>query len=152
MHAQADQPRERLFYFRRRFNPANRMLRGLLITAPWVDVTLLVVIFLVSQSSFVVQPGVVLDLPTAASSGYAGYGELVVTIPQEGMYFFQDERMTPDGLAAALGRAARAQPGRSLIVEADQRVSQRTLVEVYNMAAAAGLQQVLLATRSPAQP
>lgn len=152
MYAQADQPRERLFYFRRRFNPSQRMLRGILVTAPWIDVTLLVVMFFITQSAFVVQPGVVLDLPVSPSTGFARYGDLVVTIPQEGMFFFNDERMTPDGLAAALARAARENPDRALIVEADSRIVHRTLVEVYDMAVAAGVRQVLLATRNPVQP
>lgn len=152
MHAPDDQPRERLFYFRRRFNPAHRRLRGLLIVAPWLDILLLLLLFFLTQSSFVVQPGILLDLPVSPANGYARYGDLVVTIPQEGMYFFKDERMTPDGLANALAQAARDNPGRALIVEADQRIAHHTLVEVYNMAAAAGLRQVLLATRSPAQP
>ena len=85
----------------------------------------------------------------AQASSHARYGDLVVTLPQEGMYFFHDERMTADALAAALRKAAYGQPDRALILEADQRISHRTLMEVYGMAASAGITQVLVATRSP---
>ena len=113
---------------------------------------LLAILFWVTQSAFVVQPGVELDLPVGPASGHARYGDWVLTIPQEGMYFFNDERMTPDGLAAALARLAAAQPDRSLIVEADARIAYQTLMEVYRIATAAGVKQVLLATRSPVVP
>ncbi len=147
-----EQPRERLFYFRRHFHPTRRRVRGLLVTTPWIDLVLLVVLFFITQSSFVVQPGVVLDLPRAPAAGHARYGDLVVTIPQEGIFFFNDERMTAAGLADALARAAAANPDRALIVEADERIAYRTLMEVYNMAVAAGVPQVFMATRSPAPP
>ena len=152
MYAPDEQLQERLFHFRRRFHPSQRRTRGLLVSAPWVDVVLLMLLFFITQSPFVVQPGVVVELPVSASEGYARFGDLVVAIPQEGMFFFNDERMSADGLANALGVAARDNPDRALIVEADQRIAHQTLVEVYNMAVSAGLRQVLLATRSPAAP
>ena len=68
------------------------------------------------------------------------------------MYFFNDERMTLDGLAGALARTVRDDPGRALLVEADGRIAHQSLVEVYNLAVAAGIRHVLLATRSPARP
>lgn len=152
MYAPDEQLRERLFHFRRRFHPSQRRTRGLLVSAPWVDVILLLLLFFITQSAFVVQPGVVVELPASTSEGYARFGDLVVAIPQEGMFFFNDERMTADGLANALGAAARDNPDRALIVEADQRIAHQTLVDVYNMAVSAGLRQVLLATRTSAAP
>lgn len=152
MSLRADQSRERLFYFRRRFHATKHSLRGLLVTTPWIDLVLLFILFLISQSSFVVQPGISLDLPIGPASGHARYGDWVVTIPQEGICFFNDERMTPEGLAAAFARLSAEQPGRALIIEADARVTYRTLTEVYDMAVAAGIRQVLMATRSPVPP
>lgn len=143
---------DRLFYYRRRFHATHRTLRGLLAVAPWVNVVLLVLMFFLVNTSFVVQPGVTLNLPSAPLTAGARYGDLVVTIPQEGMYFFQDERMTLDGLAAALAREARELPDATLMVEADGRVSHQTLVRVYAMAHQAGLREVVLATRQPSPP
>jgi biopolymer transport protein ExbD len=143
---------DRLFYYRRRFHATHRSLRGLLAVAPWVDVVLLVLMFFVVNASFVIQPGVSLNLPAAELPGGARFGDLVVTIPQEGMFFFNDERMTLDGLAAALAREARARPDATLMVEADGRIAHQTLVRVYGMAHQAGLRDVVLATRQPSPP
>ena len=72
------------------------------------------------------------------------------SISQEGMMFFNDERMTMEELGAALAQAAFDQPDASLVIEADGRVPHRTLVQIYNMATAAGIKSVVLATRVPA--
>lgn len=152
MHALDEQLSERLFHFRRRFHASQRRTRGLLVSAAWVNVILLMLLFFITQSAFVVQPGVVVELPASTSHGHARFGDLVVAIPQEGMFFFNDERMTEDRLAHAMGAAARENPERALIVEADQRIAHQTLMDVYNMAVSAGLRQVLLATRSPVAP
>lgn len=143
---------DRLFYYRRRFHATHRSLRGLLAVAPWVNVVLLVLMFFVVNSSFVIQPGISLNLPTTPVTGGARFGDLVVTIPQEGMFFFNDERMTLDGLAAALAREAREHPDAALLVEADGRIDHQTLVRVYGMAHQAGLREVVLATRQPGPP
>lgn len=73
---------------------------------------------------------------------------MVVTISQEGMIFFNDERMTMDALPAALRRLARTNPGATLLLEADGHVFHDTLIQVYNMAVA-GIEKVTLATRVP---
>lgn len=143
---------ERMFIFRRRFKPTQRSPRGLLSVAPWVDFALLFMLVLIQQSASVMRPGVRLDLPRAPFVDGIRPDALVLTVPQEGMYFFQDERLTFDGLSLALGRAARAQAGAALIVEADQRVSHGTLMEIYNMARAAGIQQIVLASRLERAP
>lgn len=146
------QLRERLFYFRRRFSATHRPVRALLQVAPWVNVVLLLLLFFMVNSSYVVQPGVRLQLPLAPFTDGARYGSLVVTIPQEGMFFFADQRLTLDGLASELQKAGREQPDTSLVIEADRRVSHGTLVQVYHMALGAGLRDVLWATRSPTPP
>lgn len=144
--------RDRLFYFRRRFRASHRVLRGLLPVAPLVNVALLVLLFFMISSSYVIQPGVVMRLPKADFRDGARPGSLVVAIPQEGMLFFNDERMTLDGLSAALGRVARESGETTLVVEADERVSHGTLMKVYDMAVAAGLQDVVLATQGNRGP
>lgn len=140
---------ERLTVFRPRFRASHRTLRGLPPVAPWIDFVLLFLMFLLSRFSFVVQPGIAMDLPVSESTDGAPYSALVVAIPREGAYFFRDERMTREGLAAAIAAAARESGEATLIIEADARVSHGTLVAVYSLAREAGVRDVLLATRRP---
>lgn len=145
----APQRIERFSVFRPRFRPSQRVLRGFTPVAPWIDFLLIFLMFLLARFSFVVQPGIAMDLPVAPATQGVRYDALVVSIPREGAYFFRDARVTTEGLAAALADAARADTNTTLIVEADARVSHGALVGVYNLARQAGIREILLASRPP---
>ena len=148
----ATEPGRGLFVFRRRFQPVQRAPRGLLGVAPWVDFALLVLMVIIQQSAHVLRPGLRMELPAAPFEDGIRPDALVVTVPQEGMYFFQDERLTLDGLTLALERAARNRADAALILEADRRISHGTLVQLYNLARNAGVREVVLATRLEPAP
>jgi biopolymer transport protein ExbD len=149
-----EQPvRERLFHLRPHFRRQRTASAGLLLqVAPWVNVVLLVLLFFIVNSGFVLQPGVAIDLPSTPMTGGARYSAQVVTISREGMMFFNDSPTTLAGLKAALARGRAAGDDETLVVEADASVSHRTLMAVYNAALEAGISKVVLATRLPAQP
>ena len=137
-------------YFRRKFRPNQRLFKGPLDVVPLVNVVLLFMLFIILQSPFVMQPGIVINLPTSSFASGVPYGAMVVLISQEGMMFFNDERVTMEGLSAAFAQSAYEHPDASLVVEADGRVQHSVLVQIYNMAMAAGIKNVVLATRVPA--
>ncbi len=137
---------EREPYFRSAFRPRLRILGGLIDGIPLFDTILLLGLFYVINSIFILRPGIALDLPQTPFAAGARYGDLVVTLSQENMVFFNDERTTIDGLQAAFLQAAHGNPEAVLVIEADGRVPHRTLVQVYNMAMSAGIRQVSLAT------
>lgn len=141
------EPRAQLFHLRRRFRQQNLLRRVLIEPVMWVDFTLLVLLFFILQSSYVLQPGIVVDLPAVPMAGGAPYGSLVVTLSQEGLLFFDDQRMTVDAFGDALARAARREPGATLVIEADARVRHSELVRIYDLALRTGVKQVVLATR-----
>jgi biopolymer transport protein ExbD len=146
-------PRQRLFYLRERFTRRRAGASGLLLqVAPWADVVLLALLFFLTQSGFVLQPGLSLDLPAMPMTGGARYSAPVVTIAREGMMFFNDSPITVEGLRLALARGRAVGEGASLVVEADASVSHRTLAAVYSAAIEAGVSNIVLATRLPAQP
>ena len=149
MYRQERATHDRLFYLRRKFPSKVRPVRGVLEVAPWVDVVLLIVLFFIVNSAFVLRPGISMELPVSPMTDGARYDAMVVTVSQDNMVFFNDEKSTLDGLAAMLDEAAQKRPDASLVIEADARVQNRTLVDIYNMAAAAGIKRVTLATRLP---
>lgn len=133
--------------FRRRFRPREWLACGRPDAIPLINVALLMFLFLMVQSAFVLQPGVVVRLPASPFTSGVPYGAMVVTISQEGMVFFNDERIPLAGLADAFARTAHDHPDATLIIEADGRVNHQKLVEVYNKAMQAGLKEIALATR-----
>lgn len=140
---------ESLFHLRRQLRPRNRRTRGFLDAAPLADVVLLLLFFFISQSGFVLQPGIHVRLPVSEFADGAPYSGLVVTISQEGLVFFNDERTTLEGLASAFERSAHERANATLLIEADGRVRHESLIRIYNMARSAGILDVVLAHRLP---
>jgi biopolymer transport protein ExbD len=145
---------------RTRFFPRSRIGQGLIAVAPWVNLVLLIVLFSMVESRVVLQPGLVVSLPPATfRDGLRSSLVAVVlavgggTAPREEIVFFNDQRYTVsdakamENLKEALARAREAKGEEGLIVQADQRVSHGTIVELMNMALEVGLKKVNLAEK-----
>lgn len=137
--------------FPRRFRRRMRPLWGPVVWAPIINVVLLVWLFLVVNSEFVLQPGIELILPAAQVASGAPYQPAVLAITQDELLFFNDQRILRQELNEVLRRSAEADPHRTLLLEADGRVRHQSLVRLYTIAAEAGFQKIVLATR-PIQP
>lgn len=147
MQPQIPPLRDRLFHLQSRFRPTQRSAGGFLETAPWIDVVLLVLLFVMTQSATLKKPGLQVNLPVARATTGARYDAQVLTIPQEGVFFFDDERVSWAELSDRLRVAADRSRGAELIIEADESLSHKTLTGIYNIAVDAGWKQVVLATR-----
>ena len=131
----------------RRYRPRRGVFRNPLGIVPLVNLALLIMLFMLLHATFVKQPAAAVQLPTAAFLGGAPYGLMVVTLTQEGLFFFNDERVALDDLATAFSKVVRDQKATAITIEADVRVPYGVILRVMNMATAAGLQQINLATR-----
>ena len=145
----------------RRYRPENRLNRGLITAAPWVNVALLVALYLYLLSPNVLQPGIAVQLPESPFVDGRHYGRNVVilSLPVAGkserdeICFFDDQRYLErdaaqmDDLRAALARARRDEAKLPLVIEADRSVRHETIVRLFGMAADAGYREVNLATR-----
>jgi biopolymer transport protein ExbD len=136
------------------------IVKGRIDAVPLVNVTLLVLMFFLLGSAFVLQPGVnveMLNLPLSTLNvGAPAQGALMVTVTRDDLIFFNDERTDLAKLKASLEKSTQRFPGIRLVVKADQRVSYERLVQILDLVKAAGIQYVLLATRpllnEPATP
>ena len=142
-----DQPIQMQFRsVRRRFKGRYRRAVGPIEVTALLNVIVLVLMFFFSSSRFVLQPGVRVRLPPAPFTDGVPYGSRVLTLTQEGLVFFNDERMTLDRLESALAHTAGEEP---LLIEADEKTGYGTLIEIYDLATKAGIREVVLATRPP---
>lgn len=119
---------------------------------PWIDATLLVVLFVLIQTAAMHRPGVEVDLPSAPVSGGAHYGALVLSVPSRDFLFVADERVHPRNLGETLAAAFATRANRELVIEADRSLTHEYLMELYRVAAAGGAEKIVLATRRPAGP
>lgn len=145
-----DQPIQLQFRsVRRRFKGRFRRAVGPIEVTALLNVMALVMMFMFLSSRFILQPGVRVELLTAPFTGGAPYGARVLTLAQGGLIFYNDEKMELADLGAALAKSSDEPADSALLVEADEGTPYGTLMQVYALAAEAGIQNVVLATRPP---
>jgi len=138
-------------------------LRGPVDTAPLANVILLLLIFFMLGSTFVLQPGIKVSLPRSPFGvGVPAQSHIVTVLleperrdpatgqvlPREPFLFFNDEIMRLPDLETRLERLAKGHPGQTLIVKADRDVPNGLVVEIMNVAMAERW-SVVLATQRP---
>jgi len=145
---------EAVLHLHRIFRPRRRTGRGFLTGTIFLDAALLITAFVLTTSPFVRQPGILIDLPISTQAEGIRFTDMVLSIPREGLIFFNDELVSLDRLETALRTTAQAHPGVALVLEADQSIPQSTTTAIYDAAAAAGFRQVFIATRNaePSSP
>jgi biopolymer transport protein ExbD len=147
---------------RTRFTPRARISQGLIGVAPWVNILLLMLMFVLFQGRMVLRPGVVMHLPEVPfSAGTAGpvMVAVVVAVEPSGRevggeaVFFDDVRYRVgnpedmEDLKAALARRQSEHPAEALVLQADERVNHGTVMALINMASDVGIRTVNLASR-----
>ena len=120
-----------------------RLLDGPFSLAPLIDVVLLLLIFFLLSSTFVMQPGVRIDLPTGLTGLGSPHARRVLTITSAGEIYF-DEQVTDLGaLPASLEAIARKAVDQTVVIKADVRVPHGTVMEVLRRVLASGLDAVV---------
>ena len=119
---------------------------------PFIDVLLVVLIFLMLTTTYSRITELKINLPVAnAKSPEARPRELVVLITADGRYVV-DQRMVEgrgaDVLAAALSSAAGSGKNTIVVVNADASASHQSVINVMDAARRVGLSQLTFATQS----
>jgi len=95
---------------RRRFKGRYRRAVGPIEVTALLNVIVLAGMFHFAAARFVLQPGVRVRLPEAPFTDGIPYGTRVLTLSQEGLMFFNDQRMAWDRLEAALAHTTGDDP------------------------------------------
>ena len=135
--------------FKRRLSPkANVDL------IPMIDVVFQLVVFFMVSSTFIMTPGISIDLPGAESSDAVVMSRIVVTVAGEDELYINRDRYTFEefrNAAAQLDAAAQEADDqgvtRSVIVEGDRTVAYDTMVRVLDVLRRSGFRGVNLRTR-----
>lgn len=116
-----------------------------------IDVVLLLLIFFMLSSSFVLQPGIQVNPPPGFHSGVRDSRNIVTVLAQDPpLIFFNDRRMNLIDLRSEFQVLSRQGEDLNLVIRADRDVTHGTVVEIMNTAIQAGL-TVVIATR-PEEP
>jgi biopolymer transport protein ExbD len=130
--------------FRRRLKP-----NAVVDLVPMIDVVFQLVVFFMVSSTFVMTPGISLDLPQSTSSEPVVMTRLVVTVGSEEEIYLNRERYDLQGLNTALADLDGDDEDavRSVVIEGDRDVSYDLMVRVLDVLRRNGYRGVNLRTR-----
>ncbi|MBI2566239.1 MAG: biopolymer transporter ExbD [Candidatus Schekmanbacteria bacterium] len=135
-----------------------RPLRAELNVTQLIDVVLLLLFFFMLSTSFVMQPGIAIDLPEGTTQGHRTKQDLQVLMTAAGDVYVQERRVSIAGVDAAIAAAIekiRAAGGADtqivLVVKADKNVKHGDVVSVMDSARGRGIEQLTIATRPAEQ-
>jgi biopolymer transport protein ExbD len=122
------------------------MQKGELNITPLVDVIFLLLIYFMLTSSFIMQPGIKIKLPEAATTEKVEKEEIVVSVSEEGVIFYQDRPVTIEFLAEILSRKVRNRKDLTLVIKGDKGAMHGRIVSVMDKARKAGVNKIAIAT------
>ena len=122
---------------------------------PFIDVLLVVLIFLMLSTTYSKFTEMQLKLPVADTETQRDYPkELLVTVNSDGGYSLNRQGLASRGmedLAAAMLQAAKAGKDTVVVISADASARHQSVITVMEAARRAGLSQITFATQSSAQ-
>ncbi|WP_374663504.1 ExbD/TolR family protein [Ramlibacter sp.] len=122
---------------------------------PFIDVLLVVLIFLMLSTTYSKFTEMQLRLPVADADAQRDYPrEVIVAVAADGRYTVNKQPVAgrnPDVVASALADAAKAGKDTVVIISADATAPHQSVITVMEAARRAGLTQITFATQSSAQ-
>jgi len=112
--------------------------------APLIDMVFQLLIFFMLTSSFVMQPGIKVNLPRALTSEVVRHENIEVVISSENVIYINGKVITIEELKKLLKQAAKVKG--SILIKADRRASLGRIVEVWDMCRDLGIAQINIAT------
>lgn len=112
---------------------------------PMVDCIMVLVIFLMISSAFVVDPGIEVEKPDVSGTMTSEQGALLIAISADNRIFFDGQQIRIDQVAALIKRAA---VGRapSLVIRGDRASNLGMFASVYSEAKRSGIPHISFAT------
>jgi biopolymer transport protein ExbD len=114
--------------------------------ASMTDIVILLLIFFLLSSTYIIQPGIKVNLPPSETSQVIDEKGIIVTIARDGTIWVGDERSGIEGMAAMLRRHIVHGASQTVIIKADKQVSLELAVNVIDRIKAAGGERFLIAT------
>ena len=121
---------------------------------PFIDVLLVIIIFLMMTTTYSKVSGIEIDLPTASVSNKTPPNEIVVSVAASGVVLVDGQavsRPSVDTVAAALRQAVQRKSGSTnpvVSINADAKSTHQSVIDVMQAAHQANLTQISFATRS----
>jgi len=112
--------------------------------APLIDMVFQLLIFFMLTSSFIMQPGIKINLPKAVTSDVVKYENIELVISGENVTYLKGKVVTMRELKPLIKQAAERE--QSILIKADKRASLGRVVEIWDLCRDLGVNQINIAT------
>jgi biopolymer transport protein ExbD len=112
--------------------------------APMIDMVFLLLIFFMLTSSFVMQPGIAVNLPKALTSEVVKAQSIEVLVSSDNIIYVDGKILAISALKQLMAQAApRNQP---VLIKSDRKATMGRVVEIWDICRDKGIAQVSIAT------
>jgi len=112
-----------------------------------IDVVLLLLIFFMISTTFVMSPGLKVDLPESSAEDIVQEEkDIIVVVTVDDEIFIGEDRMNADSLTERLKEFKDEYPDSNLIIQADEGASHGAVVVVMDSAKRTGFSKLSIAT------
>lgn len=113
---------------------------------PLIDIVFQLLIFFMLSSSFISNQGIKVNLPKAVTAEAANEENLLITVSRENVIYLDKKVLTVKELKTVLVQAGKEK--KAVLILADQRTDLGRVVEVWDIAREAGVEQVNIAAET----
>lgn len=116
---------------------------------PLIDVLFILIIFFTVSSTFLEQPGIELKLPEAESSQSHTAQKVIVYVDDDENIFLNDNPVEIDKVAEAVEALISAQTDKSVVLNADEKVTHGIIIKVMDLLRKRGIYKIIISTSKP---
>jgi len=116
---------------------------------PMIDVVFQLILFFLVSTTFAVLPGISVNLPVSETAQSEAIAEITITASASGKLFFNDESVTIQSLDTKLKKfdtQGKAREEYPVTLEADEKVTNGTIVKIFDVLRKNGFVAVNLRT------
>ena len=110
------------------------------------DIVLLLLIFFLLSSTFIVQPGIKVRLPRSETTEMTSEKNVIISITRDGSYYLNEERVTLSSLPALLQQKFAFGTEQIVVIKADRDVTLQSAVDVMDISKSVGFERFSIAT------
>lgn len=124
---------------------SNRKLMVMFSAISLTDIVLLLLIFFMLTSSFVIQPGIKVRLPRAATGQEATSDRVFITVTRSNQVYLNQVQVTRTQLGDEL-RKILSKEDKLVVIRADRELSLENTIRIVDIAKLAGAERFMIAT------
>lgn len=132
---------------------SRRAKGGSLDITPLVDMVFLLIIFFLLSTTFIVTPGIRIDLPAGSSQKiHKERKEITLSIDQTGIVYLNKEPLDPATLASRLVASAQEDRDTTVLIRGDTNTGFGKVVELLDTVKQSGLHRIAIMTQKKKEP